>query len=417
MGKITRREFLRGGAAVAAGLAASALMPALSGCGMQKPAPEAVVPTTPPTPEMTPVPTFAPNAVLYETTVGMTNCYSAPGEPADGFLGVIPDGVQAEFLGENGEYTKLALPGGMEVWVSSWMIDPVDPAAREKREKAYLRERTERPKYLELEKRPLFTCAAQQLECRSLPEDDAHLVYMLTAGTQVTVYGREGDYYLCKMPIGRFVYAPVRYLCCDSSYRTVQGGVDLRVFLPEAEFDILFASRNNITGESLYPPIPMMEEQTANHLRVAYDRFREDGYTIKVYDAYRPKAAQFKLYDAVQNGWFIANPYAGNSWHQLGRAIDMSLIDLKTGKELVMPTPMHTFSNDAARFNSKQWSDVVRENMEYMTKVMLESGFTLLSTEWWHFQYEGAGGSLNVDMDLDALPAHPVWEYDFDAQQ
>ena len=65
MGKITRREFLRGGAAVAAGLAASALMPALSGCGMQKPAPEAVVPTTPPTPEMTPVPTFAPNAVLY----------------------------------------------------------------------------------------------------------------------------------------------------------------------------------------------------------------------------------------------------------------------------------------------------------------------------------------------------------------
>ena len=209
MGKITRREFLRGGAAVAAGLAASALVPALSGCGMQKPAPEAVVPTTPPTPEMTPVPTFAPNAVLYETTVGMTNCYSAPGEPADGFLGVIPDGVQAEYLGENGEYTKLALPGGMEVWVSSWMIDPVDPAAREKREKAYLRERTERPKYLELEKRPLFTCAAQQLECRSLPEDDAHLVYMLTAGTQVTVYGREGDYYLCKLPIGRFVYAPL----------------------------------------------------------------------------------------------------------------------------------------------------------------------------------------------------------------
>ena len=155
----------------------------------------------------------------------------------------------------------------------------------------------------------------------------------------------------------------------------------------------------------------MMEESTAAHLRQAYEIFRADGYTIKVYDAYRPKSAQFKLYDAVQNGWFIANPYNGNSWHQLGRAIDMSLIDLKTGKELVMPTPMHTFSNDAARFNSKQWSDVVRENMEYMTNIMLSCGFTLLTTEWWHFQYEGAGGSMQVDLKLDELDAHPVWEY------
>ena len=103
MGKMTRREFLRGGAAMAAGLAAAGLAPLLPGCGVQKPAAEVVVPTTPPTPEMTPVPSFAPDAVLYETTVGMTNCYSAPGEPADGFLGVIPDGVQAAFLGERGK--------------------------------------------------------------------------------------------------------------------------------------------------------------------------------------------------------------------------------------------------------------------------------------------------------------------------
>ena len=415
MEKITRREFLRGGAAMALSLAATGLAPLLTGCGTEQ-QPAAVVPTTPPTPEMTPVPTFAPDAVLYETTVGMTNCWSAPGEPADGFLGVIPDGIQAEFMKEEGEYTQLTLPGGMEVWVSSWMVDPVDPEEKKKRDTAYLEERTGRERFLEFESRPLYTCAAQQLECRSYPEEDAHVLYMLTAGNQVTVYGREGDFYLCKLPIGRFAYAPVRYLCCDSTYRTLQGAVDLRMFLPEAEFELLFASRNNITGEALYPPIPMMEENTAAHLLQAYERFRADGYTIKVYDAYRPKAAQFKLYDAVQNSWFIANPYAGNSWHQLGRAIDMSLIDLKTGKELVMPTPMHTFSTDASRFNNRQWSDVVKENMEYMTNIMLECGFSLLTTEWWHFQYEGGGGSLNVDMDLDTLDAHPVWEYDFDAE-
>ena len=46
-----------------------------------------------------------------------------------------------------------------------------------------------------------------------------------------------------------------------------------------------------------------------------------------------------------------------------------------------------------------------------MTNIMLSCGFTLLTTEWWHFQYEGAGGSMQVDLKLDELDAHPVWEY------
>ena len=412
MEKITRREFLRGSAALAAGLAASGLLPLLSACG-QEGQTAAVVPTVTPTPEMSPIPTFSPDAVLYETTVGMTNCYGAPGEPKDAFLGAIPEGVQAEYLREEGEDTLLCLPGGMEVWVSSWMVDPVEAEARSARKAAYLSERTERERYLDLERRVIHTCAVQQTPCRSYPQEDAREVYRLSAGTQVSVYGREGDYYLVKLPIERYAYAPVRALICDSTYRTLEGAVDLRTFLPEAEFELLFATRNNITGEALYPQIPMMEINTAQHLKQAYESFLADGYALKVYDAYRPKSAQFKLYDAVQNAWFIANPYNGNSWHQLGRAIDMSLIDLKTGKELVMPTPMHTFSNDAARFNSKQWSDEVKENMEYMTNTMLACGFTLLSTEWWHFQYESAGGSMEVNLDLDALPSHPVWEYDF----
>ena len=416
MKTITRREFLRGGAAAALGLAATGLAPLLGGCGVTASPAATVEPTVVPTPEMTPAPTFAPDAVLYETTIGMTNCYSAPGEPEDGFLGAIPDGVQAEFLREEGDDTLLRLPGGMEVWVSSWMVDPVDAEKKKKRDAKTLSDLLERKKLMELDRRPLFTCAYRSAACTLAPEDGARTVYLLSAGNQVTVYGREGDYYLVMLPIGRCAFAPVRALYPDSTFRTYKGAVDLRMYLPEAEFELLFASRSNITGEALYPPIPMMEQNTAEHLKKAYELFRADGYTIKVYDAYRPKSAQFKLYDAVQNGWFIANPYNGNSWHQLGRAIDMSLIDLRTGKELVMPTAMHTFSNDAARFNSNQWSDVVKENMEYMTNVMLSCGFTLLTTEWWHFQYEGGGGSMEVNLDLDALPATPVWEYEFDEE-
>ena len=123
----------------------------------------------------------------------------------------------------------------------------------------------------------------------------------------------------------------------------------LRVFLPEAEFDLLFASCNNITGKAMYPAIPILEQGTAEMLFKAYQRFLEDGYAIKIYDAYRPLSAQIKLFDIVQDLRFIADPSKGYSWHQRGRAVDMSLIDLSTGKELVMPTPMHTFSMEAAR--------------------------------------------------------------------
>ena len=58
---------------------------------------------------------------------------------------------------------------------------------------------------------------------------------------------------------------------------------------------------------------------------------------------------QIKLYDIVHDNKLIANPYTGGSWHQRGRAIDMSLIDNATGLELEMPTPMHTFDDTIPR--------------------------------------------------------------------
>ena len=135
MEKISRRDFLRGGAAMAACFAASGVSALLSGCeGKTQPPAATVVPSTPPTPTMTPVPTFAPDAVLYETTVGTTNCWSGPDMPEDGFLGVIPQGVQSEFVREEGEYSLIRLPGGMEVYCRSWMLDPVDQQEKEERD-------------------------------------------------------------------------------------------------------------------------------------------------------------------------------------------------------------------------------------------------------------------------------------------
>ena len=89
----------------------------------------------------------------------------------------------------------------------------------------------------------------------------------------------------------------------------------------------------------------------------------------------------------------------------------MSLINLATGEELEMPTPMHTFSLDAARTHSGSWSEEARKNVEYMTSVMESVGFGTIETEWWHFEYTGQGGLMDTDIDLSTLTYRPVSEY------
>ncbi len=245
-----------------------------------------------------------------------------------------------------------------------------------------------------------YTCIARrEAKCYQYPDTTSAVFGKLKNGEHIQVAGEESGYYIC-VKDSRLCYVQKRFLTKDGTYAHVPGAVDLREFLPNAEFELRFASPNNITGHAMYPAIPIMEENTAYMLLEAAKIFERDGYAIKVYDAYRPKSAQYELYDIVNDTRFIANPYNGNSWHHYGRAIDMSLVDMRTGIELEMPTDMHTFSMAAARTNSKTWTEAAKNNVDYMTSVMKSVGFGTITTEWWHFENTGSGGYLAVDMDL-----------------
>ena len=187
------------------------------------------------------------------------------------------------------------------------------------------------------------------------------------------------------------------------SYVHIPHAVDLREYLPDAQFDIINATENNVTGRILYPAIPLMEEESAALLKEAYEIFKADGYTMVIYDAYRPKSAQKALYDIVKDHRFIADPYTSRSWHNLGRAVDISLAHSETGELLEMPSPMHTFNESAMRRFHDSWSPEVRQNVDYMTDVMTSCGFGTITSEWWHFEYTGSGYFLEDDMDLEFL--------------
>ena len=199
-----------------------------------------------------------------------------------------------------------------------------DDALEAQREEEYLSEKTSSETFVPIDGEPVYTCTATRLNCRAEPNTKATILHQITMLTEVNVLGQDGDFYLCRLDDVGIVYCSVNYLTEGATYAEYDGAVDLRVYLPDAKFESLFASPNNITGSAMYPAVPLMEEKTAEMLKQAFEIFQNDGYTLKVYDAYRPRSAQVKLYDIVQNNKFIANPYTGGSWHQRGRAIDMS---------------------------------------------------------------------------------------------
>lgn len=230
--------------------------------------------------------------------------------------------------------------------------------------------------------------------------DGGYTVCTLSSGRQVHVCGYLDGFFCIHVSDGTFAYAPVEKFMEGAAYAAIENAVDLRGSLPEAIFSLDFSRSDNIAGRTLYPGIPFMEKNTAELLEKAYMRFKSDGYLLKIYDAYRPVSAQHALYDILPDSRYIANPSYGYSWHNVGKAVDITLVDAATGEEIEMPSAVYTFDETSARYGRMDWSETVRNNVDYMTGIMTSLGFTTLDTEWWHFEYREQK-DIKMDQNID----------------
>jgi len=364
------------------------------------------------TPEPVPVDPYSLDGKTFAVACNFTPYYSTPTSDLSAKIGELSLGTTVTYITEYGDYYQVQLDNETQVWVDKWFLNATDSALRQHIEIENLSALSSSPTFVPTQTQSLYTVTCTNLNCRAVPANNCKIYTQIYYGDQVTVLGQDGDFYLCKLRSGGLAYCSAYYLTSEPLYAVMDGAVDLRAYLPNAEFEILFASSNNVTGSAMYPAIPLLESHTAELLKKAYDIFAADGYTLKIYDAYRPKSAQIKLWDIVQDTRFIADPYHGLSWHQQGRAVDISLVDTATGIELEMPTPMHTFDMAAARSSSTKWSEEVRNNVDYMTRVMQSVGFGTITTEWWHFEYTGGGATLNSEIDYSQLKLVPASEYE-----
>ena len=181
--------------------------------------------------------------------------------------------------------------------------------------------------------------------------------------------------------------------------------IDLEKHIPSLVLDIRYATSNNFTGEHIYDLAKAYARQpVAEALKKIQAELKKEGLGIKIFDAYRPYKATVRFYEVYRDTTYVASPYRG-SRHNRGCALDLTLIYLKTGKELRMPTGYDSFSKQA--WPSTPMADPeIRKNRQTLIRSMEKFGFKVNSSEWWHFDFTGWKNFEVLDIDFQDLE-HP----------
>jgi D-alanyl-D-alanine dipeptidase len=162
--------------------------------------------------------------------------------------------------------------------------------------------------------------------------------------------------------------------------------VDLSKYVPSVVGDVRYATSNNFMRRQMYPfEAVYMRRAAADSLRVIQQELNRLGYGLKIFDAYRPYYITVAFYEAFRDTTYVASPYTG-SRHNRGCAVDLTLIELKSGRELLMPTEYDEFSARAHAFY-KQVPAKAAKNRKLLQRVMIKHGFDVYPAEWWHFDF------------------------------
>lgn len=178
--------------------------------------------------------------------------------------------------------------------------------------------------------------------------------------------------------------------------------IEIKKSIPDIKLDIRYAGKNNFTKQAVYKQarafarLPVVEA-----LKNVQNELKKSGYGLKIFDGYRPYSVTLKFFAIASDKSFVANPKDG-SRHNRGCAIDLSLIDLKTGKELEMPTPYDSFAAEAASDFMNLPPNII-QNRELLRSTMEKYGFRVLNNEWWHFDFIGWKNYELMDIPFEDL--------------
>src|SRR5215469_4187847 len=165
--------------------------------------------------------------------------------------------------------------------------------------------------------------------------------------------------------------------------------VELIKLDPTIKLDIRYATANNFLGRSVYTEARAFLQRPAAEALVRVNKsLREKGYGLIIHDGYRPWSVTKIFWDATpaDKKQFVADPSQG-SRHNRGCAVDLSLYDLNTGREVVMPSEYDEMT-ERSDINYKGGSEASRRLRDILRASMEAEGFAVYEPEWWHYDYK-----------------------------
>ena len=158
---------------------------------------------------------------------------------------------------------------------------------------------------------------------------------------------------------------------------------------PSIRLDIRYATTQNFMGRVLYPQArAFLQRPAAEALAQVQAELKPLGYGLLVFDGYRPWRITKQMWDRTpaEKKEFVADPRKG-SRHNRGCAVDLTLCDLATGREIEM-TGAYDEMSSRSYVAYAGGTQAQRTARDLLRARMEAHGFTVLPAEWWHFDFK-----------------------------
>ena len=159
----------------------------------------------------------------------------------------------------------------------------------------------------------------------------------------------------------------------------------VKKYIPDIYVELRYATENNFTGVKIYDfTEAYLRYGTVKKLAQVQKELKQQGYSLKIWDAYRPFEAQQKLWEVYPDPNYVANPANGMRRHNLGGTVDITMV-AADGSVISMPTEFDDFSLKADRNYSDIDNEEAVNNVMILQNAMENNGFTGYQGEWWDY--------------------------------
>ena len=170
------------------------------------------------------------------------------------------------------------------------------------------------------------------------------------------------------------------------------------------QIELRYFSHNNFIGKPIdgyHKNCIIVAKKSGEALIKAQQTLLKQGLSLKIFDAYRPQQAvnNFVRWAKVLEDTLMKRTYypnvpkstlfkrgyiASKSGHSRGSTVDLTIVNIKTGKELDMGSPFDFFGVKSHSL-SKNISKEQKKNRMLLRTIMIKNNFRPYKNEWWHF--------------------------------